>query len=56
MIFELSERTKDYQKRIIEFMERYIYPNEKLYEEQINEYDRFSEVPPIIEELKAKAK
>ncbi len=56
MIFELSERTKDYQKRLIEFMERYIYPNEKLYEEQLNEYDRFSEVPLIIEDLKKKAK
>lgn len=56
MIFELSERTKDYQKRLIDFMERYIYPNEKLYEEQLNEYDRFSEVPLIIEDLKKKAK
>ncbi|NCU16976.1 acyl-CoA dehydrogenase [Pallidibacillus pasinlerensis] len=56
MIFEVSERAKDFQKRITEFMEQYIYPNEKVYEEQINEYDRFSEVPPIIEELKAKAK
>lgn len=56
VIFEVSERAKDFQKRITEFMEQYIYPNEKVYEEQINEYDRFSEVPPIIEELKAKAK
>lgn len=56
VIFEVSERAKDFQKRITEFMEQYIYPNEKVYEEQINEYDRFSEVPPIIEELKAKSK
>jgi len=38
-------------------MEEYIYPNEKVYEEQlIQQENRWSAVPPIIEELKEKAK
>lgn len=38
-------------------MEEYIYPNEKVYEEQLTQQEnRWSAVPPIIEELKEKAK
>lgn len=54
--FTYSDRVKDYQNRLIEFMDEFIYPNESVYEEQLNEYDRFATIPPIIEELKQKAK
>ncbi len=38
-------------------MEEHIYPNEQLYEQQLNEQpSRWSAVPPIMEELKEKAK
>ncbi len=38
-------------------MEEHIYPNEQLYEQQLNEQpSRWSDVPPIMEELKEKAK
>jgi len=37
-------------------MEKEIYPNEKLYEQQLNEGASRWEVPPIMEELKEKAK
>lgn len=38
-------------------MEEHIYPNERLYEHQLNEQpSRWSAVPPIMEELKEKAK
>lgn len=38
-------------------MEEFVYPNEKKYEEQLNEQEtRWSAIPPIMEELKAKAK
>ena len=38
------------------FMDKHIYPNEELYQEQLNSLeDRFSTVP-LMEELKAKAK
>ncbi|WP_033828139.1 acyl-CoA dehydrogenase [Bacillus andreraoultii] len=56
MEFTYSDRVKDYQNRLIEFMDEFIYPNESVYEEQLNEYDRFATIPPIIEELKQKAK
>lgn len=38
-------------------MEEHVYPNESVYEEQLSQQkDRWAEVPPVIEELKAKAK
>lgn len=38
-------------------MEQHIYPNEHVYEQQLNEQEsRWSGVPPIMEELKEKAK
>jgi acyl-CoA dehydrogenase len=56
MNFEYSLKVKEYQARLNEFMEEYIYPNEKIYKEQLDPSDRFSKVPPIMEELKEKAK
>nr|WP_274598742.1 acyl-CoA dehydrogenase [Priestia megaterium] len=45
------------QKELTSFMEGHIYPNERLYEQQLNEQpSRWSAVPPIMEELKEKAK
>lgn len=38
-------------------MKEYVYPNEKVYEDQLNlQENRWSGVPPIMEELKQKAK
>ncbi len=38
-------------------MGEHVYPNESVYEEQLSQQkDRWAEVPPVIEELKAKAK
>ncbi|MGG1573970.1 acyl-CoA dehydrogenase [Fictibacillus sp. NRS-1165] len=57
MNFSYSEKVKDLQKRITRFMEQYVYPNEALYEKQLNEQkNRWSAVPPIMEELKEKAR
>lgn len=45
------------QQELTSFMEEHIYPNERLYEQQLNEQpSRWSAVPPIMEELKEKAK
>lgn len=57
MDFEYNKKTRDYMGRLTEFMEAYIYPNEELYEEQMESFgtDRW-QVPPILDELKAKAK
>lgn len=57
MIFTESEKVQDLQKKLIEFMEENVYPNERVYEDQLSKQeDRWASVPPIIEELKQKAK
>lgn len=57
MDFSYSPKVIELQKRLTQFMEKYVYPNEKVYEEQLNEQEsRWSGVPPIMEELKAKAR
>ena len=52
--FAMSERAQELQKQLTKFMDDYIYPNEHLYERQVRELG-FA-VPPIIEELKQKAR
>lgn len=56
MNFNHSEKVQEYISRLTNFMEEYVYPNEKVYKEQLDQQDRFSKVPPIMEELKEKAK
>ncbi|MGY6645176.1 MAG: acyl-CoA dehydrogenase [Salinarimonas sp.] len=51
-----SARARELRERVIAFMEEHIYPAESVFEEQLNAApSRWSE-PPIMEELKAKAK
>jgi len=55
--FSYSDKVVKLQKELTSFMEEHIYPNERLYEQQLNEQpSRWSAVPPIMEELKEKAK
>lgn len=57
MNFSYSDKVIRLQKKLTQFMEDYIYPNEHLYEGYVNhQQDRWATVPPIIEELKQKAK
>lgn len=56
MQFEYSQKVKDLQGKLTRFMEEYIYPNEALYEEQLDKHDRFAVIPPVLDELKHKAK
>ncbi|MBZ5202415.1 acyl-CoA dehydrogenase [Planomicrobium chinense] len=57
MDFSYSEKTAKLQEQLTLFMEEHIYPNEKLFEEQLNaQENRWSQVPPIMEELKQKAR
>ncbi|AXF55366.1 acyl-CoA dehydrogenase [Salicibibacter kimchii] len=57
MQFQYSEKVIDLQRQVNEFMETYVYPNEKLYEDQLNQQEtRWSSVPPIMDELKEKAR
>ena len=54
MRFEFSEKTKDFQRRLLAFMDAHIYPNELRFEEEI-ERNRWQPVR-IVEELKPKAR
>src|SRR5882724_8700991 len=55
MNFDFSPKVKDLQQRLTAFMDEHIYPNEKVFEQQVNTGDRWK-VIPIIEELKPKAR
>lgn len=55
--FSYSQKTQELQQRLIHFMEEFVYPNEKVFEKQLNDQEnRWSQVPPVMEELKQLAK
>ena len=54
MSFELNEKTKTVQRRLQEFMDAHIYPNEKRFHDEI-EHERWKPTR-IVEELKVKAR
>ncbi len=56
MDFSYSPKVKELQAKLERFMDDYVYPNERLYEQQLEPHNRFSKVPPIMEDLKRKAK
>ena len=53
-MFEPTARTRELRDRLIAFCDAHIYPNETLFHEQIDR-ERW-QVPPIVEELKVKAR
>ena len=57
-LFGFSDKCKEIQQKLFAFMEEYIYPNERLYFSQISKDPelRWKVIPPIMEELKQKAK
>ncbi|MDN4592481.1 acyl-CoA dehydrogenase [Polycladomyces subterraneus] len=56
MDFAYSDRVKEYQERLLRFMEEVVYPAERIYVEQLRESPTRWVVPPVMEEMKAKAK
>lgn len=57
MEFLYSAKVKELQTKLTNFMEEHVYPNEKVYEQQLNELEnRWSAVPQVMEDLKDKAK
>ncbi|HEY1796379.1 MAG TPA: acyl-CoA dehydrogenase family protein [Stellaceae bacterium] len=56
MDFDFSERTQRYQARLRGFMAEHVYPAEKVFEEQLAAAPSRWQIPPIMEELKAKAR
>ena len=55
MDFAHSEKTKEWMDRVQRFMDTHVYPNEDTYVRQHEEAGKW-EIPPIVEELKAKAR
>ncbi|MGV9824359.1 MULTISPECIES: acyl-CoA dehydrogenase family protein [unclassified Gordonia (in: high G+C Gram-positive bacteria)] len=55
-LFEMSPRAEEYRQRLLAFMDEYIYPNEALFAQQERELDNPHGNPPILLELKQKAK
>lgn len=59
MEFAYSDRCNDYLKRVSHFMEAHVYEGAEIYERQHTEFGPGEgrwKIPPIIEELKDKAK
>jgi acyl-CoA dehydrogenase len=56
MNFDYSEKVQKLRAELEEFMDEHVYPNEKTFHDQLNGAERRWTVPPIMEELKEKAK
>ncbi|MFC0272518.1 acyl-CoA dehydrogenase family protein [Metabacillus herbersteinensis] len=56
MLKDLSYKSEELKYQLLKFMDEYVYPNEQVYEDQLNEGESRWVVPPIIEVLKEKAK
>jgi len=56
MDFEYSPKVQELRKKVQDFMDTNVYPNEKTYDEQLNTQGDRWQIPPILEELKQKAK
>src|SRR5262245_26117980 len=55
MNFSYSLTVQALQKKLTQFMEQHVYPNEKRYKEEVNAGDSW-QAPALIEELKQKAR
>jgi acyl-CoA dehydrogenase len=56
MHFDYSDKVKALQKRVGDFMDEHVFPNEETFVRQINEGSDRWQPAPIVEELKEKAK
>ncbi len=56
MDFELSDRCKQLRERLLAFMDEHVYPAEPVYHEQLVASGDPHSHPPVMEELKARAR
>lgn len=56
MDFSLNSRTQDYLERLGAFMDAHVLPGESVYRHQLESGPSRWEIPPVMEELKAKAR
>jgi acyl-CoA dehydrogenase len=55
MDFEPSAKTRELSEQVRDFLDREIYPAEKVFEQQLEEAPSRWQIPPVMEELKKKA-
>jgi len=55
MQFETTDRVKEIRRKLLDFMDQHIYPNEKRVQDELNTGDRWQPIS-VIEELKPKAR
>lgn len=56
MDFAYSQKVEEWRERVTDFMDREIYPAEPVYDRQMSEAGDHNFYPPILDELKRKAK
>ena len=56
MDFDYSPKVQDLRKKVSQFMDEYVHPNEQTFENQLNSGPDRWQIPPIIEEIKERAK
>lgn len=56
MDFELTDRCREYQDRLIAFMDSHVYPNESVYHQQVRDSGDPHFHPPVMEEMKKAAR
>jgi acyl-CoA dehydrogenase len=56
MDFALTDRAQELQQRLLEFMDSHIFPAEAVYDEQLRASGNPHFHPPVMEELKARAR
>ena len=56
MLFEMSDRAKMIEEQILRFMDEHVYPAERIYAEQVEQSGDPHFEPPIMIEMRAKAK
>ncbi|MCU6598947.1 acyl-CoA dehydrogenase family protein [Peribacillus frigoritolerans] len=55
-MFEMTKRAEKTKEKLLQFMDEVIYPNELVYEQQLNEGNTRWKNVPVMEEMKEKAK
>jgi acyl-CoA dehydrogenase len=56
MVFEQSARSREWMERVRAFMDEHIVPAIPLYHQQLASIDRWAEIPPVFDLLKARAR
>jgi acyl-CoA dehydrogenase len=56
MEFEPSQRCSEFKDRLVAFMDEHVYPSEAIYHEQLHDSGDPHHQPPVMEELKGRAR